>query len=81
MDKDGDRRITKMELYTALKAILNQQQGFSQTQDQPMYNQGGQYRQQGGQYNQQGGQYGQQGGLYRWGRWYRMSWICYTLII
>ena len=46
MDRNRDGRITKMELYTALKAILNQQQGYSAQQDQPYG--GGQYG--GGQY-------------------------------
>lgn len=53
MDRDRNGRISKIELYTALKAILNQQQGYSPQQDQPLYNQGR---------NQYGNQYGSQYG-------------------
>ena len=70
MDRNGDGRIVKIELYTALKAILNEQQGYSPSQDQPLYNQPnygnrGGYNQPGyGQpgYGNQGGYGGQQGG-------------------
>ena len=47
MDINKDGRIAKMELYTALKAILNQQQGYSVKQDQPLYNQQQGYGNQG----------------------------------
>jgi hypothetical protein len=57
MDINGDGRIAKMELYTALKAILNQQQGYSVKQDQPIYNQQPGYGNQN--YGNQG--YGNQG--------------------
>lgn len=35
MDRNMDGRITKLELYSGLKAILNQQQGYTPSQDQP----------------------------------------------
>ena len=56
MDRNGDGRIAKMELYTALKAILNQQQGYNTSQDQPLYNQPGYGNQ--GSYSGYGGQQG-----------------------
>ena len=44
MDQNMDGRITKLELYSGLKAILNKQQGYMPSQDQPradqFYNQG-----------------------------------------
>ena len=35
MDRNMDGRISKLELYSGLKAILNDQQGYSPDQDQP----------------------------------------------
>ena len=39
MDRNMDGRISKLELYSGLKAILNDQQGYSAQQDQPRHEQ------------------------------------------